>query len=97
MSLVLDRSGSMNLNGGATALPPAVETARAAPAVSSTVPKTRARRPNEQADLDRRFADFLRTHYELQHPAPLRAREIATGNPNVTILLLQESKGDANE
>jgi hypothetical protein len=77
--------------------PPAVEVARAAPAVSSTVPKVQRRRRNPRADLDRKFADFLRTQYELQHPAPSRAREIATGNPNVTILLLQESKGDANE
>jgi hypothetical protein len=77
--------------------PPAVEVARTAPAVSSTVTKVQPRRRNPRADLDRRFADFLRTQYELRHPAPLRAREIATGNPNVTILLLQESKGDANE
>jgi hypothetical protein len=80
-----------------SAPPPTVEVVRAAPAVSSTVPKVQARRRNPRDDLDRRFADFLRTQYELQHPAPLRAREIATGNPNVTILLLQESKGDANE
>jgi len=77
--------------------PPAVEVARAAAAVSSTVPKVYLRRRNLRADLDRRFADFLRTQYELQHPAPPRAGEIATGNPNVTILLLQESKGEANE
>ena len=80
-----------------SAPPPAVEVARAAPAVSSTVPKVQRRRRNLQADLDRRFADFLRTQYELQHPAPPRSSEIITGNPNVTILLLQESKGDANE
>lgn len=76
---------------------PAAEVSRAAPAVSATVAKVRPRRRNRRADLDRRFADFLRTQYELQHPAPLRAREIVTGNPNVTILLLQESKGEANE
>lgn len=80
-----------------TAPPLAVKVARAAPAVSSTVPKVQPRRRNPQSDLDRRFAAFLRTQYELQHPAPLRAREIVTGNPNVTILLLRESKGDANE
>jgi hypothetical protein len=77
--------------------PPAAGVSRAAPAVSATVAKVRPRRRNPQPDLDRRFADFLRTRYELQHPAPLRAREIATGNPNVTILLLPESKGEANE
>jgi len=84
-----------------SALPPAVEVARAAPAVSSAVssavPKVQSRRRKPRADLDRMFAAFLRTQYELQYPAPLRAREIATGNPNVTILLLQESRGDANE
>jgi hypothetical protein len=77
--------------------PPAVQVARAVPAVSSSIPKVQPRRRDPRADLDRRFADFLRTQYELQHPAPPRAREIATGNPNVTILLLPESKGDANE
>jgi hypothetical protein len=77
--------------------PRAVEVARAAPVVPSTVPKVQRRRRNPQSDLDRRFADFLRTQYELRHPAPAQAREIATGNPNVTILLIQESKGDANE
>jgi hypothetical protein len=80
-----------------SAPPRAVEVARAAPAVSSAVPKVQRRRRNPQADLDRRFAAFLRTQYQLRHPAPLQAGEIATGNPNVTILLLQESKGEANE
>ncbi len=78
--------------------PAAVEVARAEHVVSSTASKVQPRRRrNTRADLDRRFADFLRAQYELQHPAPMRAREIATGNPNVTILLLQESKGEANE
>jgi len=77
--------------------PPAVEVARETPVASSTVRKIQPRRRNPQADLDRRFADFLRTRYELQHPAPPRAAEIATENPNVTILLIQESKGEANE
>jgi hypothetical protein len=77
--------------------PRAVEVARVEHVGSSTVPKVQPRRRNPRADLDRRFADFLRAQYELQHPAPLRAREIATGNPNVTILLLQESRGEANE
>ncbi len=77
--------------------PPAVEVARVAPTVSSTVPEIQPRRRNLQAELDRKFADFLRTQYDLQHPAPPRSTQIATGNPNVTILLLPESKGDANE
>ena len=79
------------------ARPPAVEVVRPAPAVSAAVPKVRRRRRDPQGDLDRRFAAFLQTQYELQHPAPMRASEIATGNPNITILLLQESRGDANE
>jgi hypothetical protein len=67
------------------------------PAVPVALPKVHPRRRNPQADLDRKFADFLRAQYELQHPAPPRTSEIATGNPNVTIVLLQESKGDTNE
>jgi len=77
--------------------PLAIELPHEAPARPSTVPKVRPRRRNSQADLDRKFADFLRAQYELKHPVHLRATEIATGNPNVTILLLQESKGNANE
>jgi len=77
--------------------PPAAEIARATPTESSAVPKVRARLRNPQDDLDRKFADFLRTQYALQHPAPPRAAEITTGNPNVTILLVRESKGDTNE
>jgi hypothetical protein len=80
-----------------SAPPPVIEVPRPVPALSFALPKVHPRRRNPQADLDRKFADFLRAHYELQHPAPPRSREIATGNPNVTILLLQESKGDANE
>jgi hypothetical protein len=77
--------------------PRMVEVARAAPAITSTAPKVGRWRRRPQDALDRKFAEYLRTQYDLQHPAPMRATEIATGNPNVTILLLQESKGDANE
>ncbi len=79
--------------------PRMVEVARAAPAVSSTVPKVQRRRRNPQADLDRKLRRGFPPHSgtKLQHPAPPRATEIATGNPNVTILLLPESKGEANE
>lgn len=75
---------------------PTVE-ARKAPAVSASVPKVKPRRRDSHADIDRRFAEFLRTQYALHHHADPRATEIATENPNVTILLIQESKGDANE
>jgi hypothetical protein len=81
-----------------SAPPPIFEMPHAEPTASSALPKLHPRRPRSpHADLDRKFADFLRAQYELRHPAPPRSSEIATGNPNVTILLLQESKGDTNE
>jgi hypothetical protein len=77
--------------------PPAVEVARTSPVrsstvsnVSSAVQRVKPRRRDPQSDLDQKFADFLRTQYELRHPASPQAAEIVTGNPNVTILLVQE-------
>jgi hypothetical protein len=58
------------------------------------VPARHSHPPKPAPDLDRQFADFLRAEYERKHPAiPPEATPIATGNPEVTIILL-ESKGD---
>jgi hypothetical protein len=86
--------------------PPAAELARVAPpAPPSTirpVPTARTARPHRpkaQPDLDRQFAEYLHALDDRQHPPAPPANEspvvmrIATSNPNVTILLLQASKG----
>ncbi|MGO9256185.1 MAG: hypothetical protein ACLQU1_07790 [Bryobacteraceae bacterium] len=83
-----------------SAPPPAAPVANVAPvapvpAVHAAVP----RRRKPQSDLDRQFAEYLRSLDESRHPATPPATDspvvmrIATNNPNVTIILLQESKG----
>jgi hypothetical protein len=80
---------------------PAVQVARVAPATPPAAgerPRSHRRR-KPQPDLDRQFADYLRSLDESRHPAtgsPL-VTPIATSNPNVTIILLQESKGNSHE
>jgi len=63
----------------------------------------RGRRRQSDAEIDRQFAEYLRSVEEARHPArssgedsPVIAR-VATENPRVTILLLQESKGASHE
>ena len=44
------------------------------------------------AEIDRQFAEFVRVREELRHPLPA-VRPMGTRNPNVQILLLEESEG----
>ena len=80
-------------------LSPVAKTARPRPVVRTA----RAHPPQLYADIDRQFAEYLRSVEEARHPARPAGDystvidRIATENPRVTILLLQESKGDSHE
>ncbi|HTX37067.1 MAG TPA: hypothetical protein VME43_18690 [Bryobacteraceae bacterium] len=87
--------------------PPAAVVASVAPAQTPAPAPTprpairpaRHHRPTD-ADLDRQFAEYLRHVEESQHPAAAdwpAVVPIATSNPNVTIIWLQESKGNDHE
>jgi hypothetical protein len=87
-----------------SAPPPAAQVARVAPfAPPAAVRPALRRRRESPPDIDRQFADYLRSLDELKHPAPPRATDspvvtrIATTNPNVTIIWMQESKGNSHE
>lgn len=77
---------------------PAVEVAKAAPAVSPAVrpavlPRPR-RRKKAPDDLDRRFAEFLRAQSPTPSAGPV---VISTDNPNVSIILVRSNNGEDNE
>jgi hypothetical protein len=75
----------------AAPLPPAPATVAYAVPPQPRVPPVMPRHRTQPEDLDRRFAEFLRAQYEIRHHST--STPIATGNPAVTILLLEESKG----
>jgi len=109
-----DRPGAVPHAAHRPSAPPAVpEVARdqepRVPVVAPTVPPRPALRPDRarrripDADLDRQFAEYLRSVDEsrraakpLREDSPVIAR-ITTENPRVTILLLQESKGNSHD
>jgi predicted anti-sigma-YlaC factor YlaD len=95
LALILPRHQEIvRLEVGGQAPPPPVSAAHVAP---PPVRPATPRRRRSQAELDRQFAAFLRAQYEARHPGMPPGTVIATGNPNVSIVLLQESKGNADE
>ncbi len=93
------------------AVPPPALTARvstpsrtARPVAPPAVrPQARRLQPQAEPDLDRRFAEYLQSVEERQHPATPPASQspvvlrISTRNPDIQIILLEESKGDGHE
>jgi hypothetical protein len=97
-----------------TPAPPAGQVAQVAPekpkrtavpsdAPRSTVRAARRSRPKSEPDIDRQFAEYIRSIDDLHRPATPPAAEspmvmrIATKDPKVTIIWLEESKGNPNE
>jgi hypothetical protein len=84
---------------------PTLALSRLAPPVvlPHVVRPARPHHARTQAEIDRQFAAYLRSLEESQHPShppatdPPGALRIATSNPQVTILWIEESKGDPHE